>query len=174
MSRRIVVGVFDDEVKLLGVTRQARAEGLKVIDVFTPYAVHGLDAAMGLRASRLPWVCFFAAIVGAALKLWFEFWTYMVDWPLNVGGKPWNSLPAFVPVTFEVMVLSAGVTTVFVFLVLARLRPGKRVALVYPGVTDDKFVLVLEESDARFDLRSVRRLFEKFGALAVEERLEEV
>jgi hypothetical protein len=174
MSRRIVVGVFDDEVKLLGVTRQARAEGLKVIDVFTPYAVHGLDAAMGLRASRLPWVCFFAAIVGAALKLWFEFWTSMVDWPLNVGGKPWNSLPAFVPVTFEVMVLSAGVTTVFVFLVLARLRPGKRVALVYPGVTDDKFVLVLEESDARFDLRSVRRLFEKFGALAVEERLEEV
>jgi hypothetical protein len=173
MSRRIVVGVFDDEVKLLGVTRQARAEGLKVIDVFTPYAVHGLDAAMGLRASRLPWVCFFAAIVGAALKLWFEFWTSMVDWPLNVGGKPWNSLPAFVPVTFEVMVLSAGVTTVFVFLVLARLRPGKRVALVYPGVTDDKFVLVLEESDARFDLRSVRRLFEKFGALAVEERLEE-
>jgi hypothetical protein len=173
MSRRVVVGVFDDEEKLLGVTRQARAEGLKVIDVFTPYAVHGLDAAMGLRASRLPWVCFFAAIVGAALKLWFEFWTSMVDWPLNVGGKPWNSLPAFVPVTFEVMVLSAGVTTVFVFLVLARLRPGKRVAMVYPGVTDDKFVLVLEESDARFDLRSVRRLFEKFGALAVEERLEE-
>jgi hypothetical protein len=173
MSRRVVVGVFDDEANLLGATRQARAEGLKVIDVFTPYAVHGLDAAMGLRASRLPWVCFFAAIVGAALKLWFEFWTSMVDWPLNVGGKPWNSLPAFVPVTFEVMVLSAGVTTVFVFLVLARLRPGKRVTMVYPGVTDDKFVLVLEESDARFDLRSVRKLFEKFGALAVEERLEE-
>jgi Protein of unknown function (DUF3341) len=173
MSRRVVVGVFDDEEKLLGVTRQARAEGLKVIDVFTPYAVHGLDAAMGLRASRLPWVCFFAAITGAALKLWFEFWTTMVDWPVNVGGKPWNSLPAFVPITFEVMVLSAGLATVFVFLVLARLRPGKRVAMVYPGVTDDKFVLVLEESDARFDLRRVQRLFEKFGALAVEERLEE-
>jgi hypothetical protein len=173
MSRRVVVGVFDDEEKLLGVTRQARAEGLKVIDVFTPYAVHGLDAAMGLRASRLPWVCFFAAITGAALKLWFEFWTTMVDWPLNVGGKPWNSLPAFVPVTFEVMVLSAGLATVFVFLVLARLRPGKRVAMIHPRVTDDRFVLVLEESDARFDLRRVQRLFEKFGALAVEERLEE-
>jgi hypothetical protein len=173
MSRRVVVGVFDDEAKLLGVTRQARAEGLKVIDVFTPYAVHGLDAAMGLRASRLPWVCFFAAIVGAALKLWFEFWTSMVNWPVNVGGKPWNSLPAFVPVTFEVMVLSAGVTTVLVFLVLARLRPGKRVAMIHPGVTDDRFVLVLEESDAQFDLAQVRRLFENFDVVEFEERLEE-
>jgi hypothetical protein len=173
MSRRVVVGVFDDEANLLGVTKQARADGLKVVDVFTPYAVHGLDAAMGLRASRLPWVCFFAAIIGATLKLWFEFWTSMVDWPLNIGGKPWNSLPAFVPVTFEVMVLSAGVTTVFVFFVLARLRPGKRMALIHPGVTDDKFILVLEETDAQFDLRRVRSLFAKFGALAVEERLEE-
>jgi hypothetical protein len=128
---------------------------------------------MGLRPSRLPWVCFFAAITGAALKLWFEFWTSMVDWPLNIGGKPWNSLPAFVPVTFEVMVLSAGLATVFVFFFLARLRPGKRPTLAYSGVTDDRFVLVLEETDARFDLASVRRLFAKHGAVAIEERLEE-
>ena len=173
MSRRVVVGVFDDEANLLGVTSAARAQGLKVIDAFTPYAVHGLDSAMGLRASRLPWICFFAAITGAALKLWFEFWTTMVDWPLNIGGKPWNSLPAFVPVTFEVMVLSAGVTTVFAFLLLARLWPSKRPAVVFPGVTDDRFVLVLEESDAQFDFARVRSLFEKFGAVVIEERLEE-
>jgi len=173
MSRRVVVGVFDDEANLLGVTQEARAKGWKVIDVYTPYAVHGLDAAMGLRPSRLPWVCFLAAITGAALKLWFEFWTTMVDWPLNIGGKPWNSLPAFVPVTFEVMVLSAGLATMFTFLVLARLRPGKRPVMPFPGVTDDRFVLVLEESDARFDLARVRSLFEKFGVVAFEERIEE-
>jgi hypothetical protein len=173
MSRRIVLGVFADESNLLNVTREARASGWKIVDAFTPYAVHGLDAAMGLRASRLPWVCFLAAITGAALKLWFEFWTSMVDWPLNVGGKPWNSLPAFVPVTFEVMVLSAGLTTVFVFFVLARLRPNRRPTLAYQDVTDDRFVLALEETDARFDLASVRRLFAKYGAVAIEERLEE-
>jgi hypothetical protein len=173
MSRRVLLGVFDNEENLLGVTRRAREEGLKILDVFTPYAVHGLDKAMGLRASRLPWVCFAAAVGGAILKLWFEYWTATVSWPLNVGGKPWNSLPAFVPVTFEVMVLSAGLTTVFAFLVLARLRPGKRPAKVYPGVTDDRFVLVLEESDAQFDLARVRRLFREFGAVSVEERLEE-
>jgi hypothetical protein len=172
MSRRIVLGVFADESNLLNVTREAHESGLKIVDAFTPYAVHGLDSAMGLRASRLPWVCFLAAITGAALKLWFEFWTSMVDWPVNVGGKPWNSLPAFVPVTFEVMVLSAGLTTVFAFLLLAGLRPGKRPTLAYGGVTDDRFVLVLEETDARFDLTSVRRMFAKYGAVAVEERLE--
>ena len=173
MSRRVIVGVFAEEEGLLGVTRAARAQGLRVIDAYTPYPVHGLDSAIGLRPSRLPWICFLAAITGAALKLWFEFWTTMVDWPLNVGGKPWNSLPAFVPVTFEVMVLSAGLTTVFAFLVLARLWPGKRPSLVFHGITDDRFVLVLEESNAQFDLERVRKLLEKFGAVRVEERLEE-
>jgi len=173
MSRRVVIGVFAEEGGLLGVTRAARAEGMKVIDAYTPYPVHGLDSAMGLRPSRLPWVCFWAAITGAALKLWFEFWTTMVDWPLNVGGKPWNSLPAFVTVTLQGMVLSAGLATVFAFLVLARLWPNKQPALVIPGITDDRFVLVLEESDARFDFDRVRKLFQKFGAVKIEERLEE-
>lgn len=173
MSRRVVLATFAREQDILGVTRAARGQGLKIVDVYTPYAVHGLDAAMGLKASRLPWVCFAAAAVGAVLKLWFEFWTTMVDWPLDVGGKPWNSLPAFVPVTFEVMVLSAGLATVFFFLVMRRLRPGKKADLPAPGVTDDRFVLVLEETDGAFDLGRVRRLFEEFHSVSFEERVEE-
>jgi len=92
---------------------------------------------------------------------------------MNVGGKPWNSLPAFVPVTFEVMVLSAGLSTMFVFLVVCRLWPGKKAVLPHPGVTDDRFVLVVEESDARFDAPGVRRLLQEFHVLSVEERVEE-
>lgn len=172
-SRRIVLGAFADERDIVGVTRAARETGLKILDVYTPYAVHGLDRAMGLKPSRLPWVCFLAAVVGAVLKLWFEFWTTMVDWPVNVGGKPWNSLPAFVPVTFEVMVLSAGLSTVFAFLLVRRLWPGKKAVLPAPGVTNDRFVLVLEETDALFDLTKVRRLFEEFNVVSVEERVEE-
>jgi hypothetical protein len=173
MSRRVVVGTFVEEQNLLGVTRAAREEGLTIIDAYAPYAVHGLDDAMGLRPSRLPWICFFAGITGAALKLWFEFWTTMVDWPVNIGGKPWNSLPAFVPVTFEVMVLCAGLTTVFVFLLLGRLWPRRRPVNLYHRVTDDRFVLVLEETDSRTDFERLRKLFEEFGAVNVEERLEE-
>jgi hypothetical protein len=173
MSRRIVLGIFENEAGLLEATRESRQSGLKIVDAYTPYAVHGLDEAMGLRPSRLPWICFGAAIVGAALKLWFEFWATMGDWPINVGGKPWNSLPAFVPVTFEVMVLSAGLTTVFAFLAISRLRPAKRPVLVASGITDNRFVLVLEQSDAHSDFNLIQRLLEKHAPVAVEERFEE-
>lgn len=173
MSRRVLVASFASEEGILAATRAARAAGLRVLDAYTPYPVHGLPEAMGLRPSRLPVLCFVAAVVGAALKLWFEYWTATVDWPVNVGGKPWNSLPAFIPVTFEVMVLSAGLTTVLAFLVIRRLRPGKRPVLVAPGITDDRFVLAIEESDARFDLARVRALLEPHGALALDERLED-
>jgi hypothetical protein len=173
MSRRIVLGVFEGESELLAATHDARDAGLTIVDAFTPYPVHGLDGAMELPPSRLPWLCFAAALVGAALKLWFEFWTMTVSWPVNVGGKPWNSLPAFVPVTFEVMVLSAGLSTVLAFFFLSRLRPGKRPLLVHDGVTDDRFVLVLEETNAQFDLPTIRRMLLRHGAREVEERLEE-
>ena len=173
MSRRMVYGTFLEASALLEATRESRQSGLNIADAFVPYAVHGLDKAMGLRPSRLPWLCFMAAVAGAGLKLWFEFWTSMVDWPLNVGGKPWNSLPAFVPVTFEVMVLAAGLTTLFAFLFLARLRPGKRPAISLAGVTDDRFVLVLEETSSQFDFARIRNLLVRHGATAVEERLEE-
>jgi hypothetical protein len=173
MSRRIVLGVFEREEDILAATRTARANGLRVLDTYTPYAVHGLDRAMGLGPSRLPWVCFALGLLGAGLKVWFEVWTTAVDWPINVGGKPWNSLPAFVPVTFEVMVLFAGLSTVFAFFLLARLWPGRKARLMYPGITDDRFVLVLEETDAAFDLPKVKRMFEQFRAVTTEERLEE-
>jgi len=173
MSRRIVLSAFSSEHDALAAVHAARAQGLKIVDLYAPYAVHGLDQALGLQRSRLPWVCFWAAVFGAFLKLWFEFWTMVVSWPVNVGGKPWNSLPAFVPVTFEVMVLAAGLSTVFVFFLVERLWPGKPARVPYPGVTDDRFVLLVEETDAAFDLRKVRQTFLAHNAVAVEERLEE-
>jgi len=170
MNRRMIVASFATEEDILGVTRAARADGLKIVDVYAPYAVHGLDTAMGMKRSRLAWVCFAAGMVGAILKLWFEFWTAGVDWPVNVGGKPWNSLPAYVPVTFEVMVLSAGLVTVFVFLVISKLKPGKSPVLLAEGITNDTFVLAIEQEDATFDLERVRKLLERFNVRSISER----
>ncbi|HYM12918.1 MAG TPA: DUF3341 domain-containing protein [Bryobacterales bacterium] len=174
MSRRVVLGDFESEPDILGVTRAARARGLKIVDVYAPYAVHGLGDAMSLEPSRLPWVCFALGLLGAGFKVWFEFWTTARSWPLNVGGKPWNSLPAFVPVTFEVMVLLAGVSTVIAFLMLARLAPGKKARLSCSGTTDNRFCLVIEETDAAFEIERVRQLFREFHAVHIEERVEEV
>ncbi|MCL4523187.1 MAG: DUF3341 domain-containing protein [Acidobacteria bacterium] len=173
MSRRLLLGVFDNEHDILGATQAARESGYKIVDVYAPYAVHGLDHAMGLASSHLPRVCFALGLSGAAFKVWFEYWTTATDWPINVGGKPFNSLPAFVPVTFEVMVLFAGVSTVIAFLYVCGLFPGKKANIVRHDVSDHRFVLVLEQSDAAFDIPRVKRLLESFHVAQIEERLEE-
>ena len=174
MSRRVLVGVFEHEEDILGMTRAARSSGMKIVDVYAPYAVHGMDRAMGLAPSRLSRVCLIAGATGAILKLWFEIWTAAVDWPVNVGGKPWNSLPAFVPITFEVMVLFAGLATVAAFFLVSRLIPGRKAKLVAHGVTNDRFALVVEQTDAAFDTRRVKQMMEGYNAVQVEERVVEV
>jgi hypothetical protein len=172
MNRRLMLGFFDSEDDILAATRAVRTAGFVVEDVYAPYAVHGLDKAIGLKPSKLPWVCFALGLAGAALKVWFEIWTSASDWPINVGGKPFNSLPAFVPVTFEVMVLFAGMSTVFAFFWVARLYPGKHAKLPDPAITDGHFVLVIEESDATFNASAVHELLKKYRVLRVEERVE--
>ncbi len=171
MSRRLLIGVFDNEHDTLEAVRSSRRRGLKIVDVYGPYAVHGVDEAMGLQPSRLPWVVFAMGLAAAALKVWFEFWTTGIDWPINVGGKPFNSLPAFVPVTFEVMVLGAGVTAVVAFLIVCRLRPGKRAVLPVAGVTDNHFAVVLEETDSTFDPAEIGRMLRDLHAVDLEEQI---
>jgi hypothetical protein len=173
VSCRLFYAAFEHEEDALGAKRAARENGFKIVDVYAPYPVHGMEEAMALPPSRLPWVCFALGLTGALLKVWFEYWTTWIAWPLNVGGKPWDSLPAFVPVTFEVMVFLAGVSTVIAFLIVARFGPGKRPLLPMPGVTDDRFLLVLEETDAAFDAAKVANLFQKFHAVQVDERVQE-
>jgi hypothetical protein len=170
MTRRVLVGSFATEEDVLGAARAARDHGFRIADAYTPYPVHGLDRAMGLRPSRLPWVCFAFGLLGAAFKLSFQFWTMALDWPLNVGGKPWNSLPAYVPVTFEVMVLLAGYAVVVAFLLRCRLFPGKEAAPLFRGATDDTFVLALEQPEDAGDANVARQLFDEFHAVRTGER----
>ena len=173
MNRRVLIAIFDSEDAVLEATDSARLRGLKIVDAFAPYAVHGLDKAMGLQRSKLPWVCFALGLIGASFKVWFEYWTTASDWPVNVGGKPWNSLPAFVPITFEVMVLFAGISTVLAFFGMNRLWPGRRAKLLDPRITNDRFGLVLEEDDAAFDVVEVGEFLRMHHAVHVEEREQE-
>jgi molybdopterin-containing oxidoreductase family membrane subunit len=170
VGHRVLTATFDSEEELLHATELARTRGWRILDVYTPCAVHGLDRAMGLRPTRLGLVAFACGALGTALALWLQFWTSAVDWPLNVGGRPWNSLPAFVPVVFEMMVLFAGVGAVAALLLRCRLFPGKKAGVPLPAVTDDRFVLVLEEG-AAFDPGAVGQLFRSCHAI-VEEREE--
>jgi hypothetical protein len=170
MSRRVLIGIFQNEHDILQATRAARKDGLDIVDVFTPYAVHGMDRAMGLPPSRLPWVCFLMGLFGAVTMTVFQYWASAVDWPINVGGKPWNSWPAFVPVIFEVTVLLGGVSTVLAFILWAGLKPGAQSPVSDLRVTDDRFALVLGQTGAGFNRAAADALFAKFHAVAVEER----
>ncbi len=170
MSDRRLIGIFEREEDTLAAVRAARAHGYRVLDVYGPYAIHGIEDAMGLAPSRIPWIVFALGLLGAGLKVWFEFWTTAVDWPLNVGGKPFNSLPAFVPVTFEVMVLFAALAAVIAFFIVCRLWPGKRARTPAGRVTDDQFAVVLEETGAMFDEDEVRDLFQQLNAVEIHQQ----
>jgi hypothetical protein len=167
---RLLVSVFEREDDVVQATTAARKEGLEIVDVYTPYAIHGLDRAMGLPPSRLPWVCFLLGLLGAVTMTIFQFWASAVSWPINVGGKPWNSLHAFVPAIFEITVLCGGVGTVLFFFWWAGMRPGQQSAMSDTRVTDDRFALVLRQTGATFNRSAVEALLKRFHAVTIEER----
>lgn len=170
MSRHILVATFQREEDLLHAVRQLRRRGLEIVEAYTPYPVHGLDEALGLAPSRLSWICALMGVGGAGVMLWFQTWTSAIDWPVNVGGKPLTSLPAFMPVVFESMVLAAGIGTALAFFAISRLVPGRKPRLVIPRVTDDRFAVVVHETDASFSPNQVRAMLAESGAVQVEDR----
>jgi hypothetical protein len=169
MIHRTYQGVFEREEDLLQAAESAHREGWQIVDIFTPYPVHGTARVLGLARSRLPRAAFIFGALGVGLAFWFQFWTSAWDWPINVGGRPWNSLPAFVPVAFEMMVLFAGLGMVLSWLVVCRLFPGKQAVLASPQVTDDRFVLQVRQPNPDADLEGLRRLFHECHGSELEE-----
>jgi len=165
-----VVATYSDADSLLRGVEAVRSENFRVYDVYAPYPIHGLDHAMGVRRSRLPWVTFIIGMCALAGALVLQYYTAVLDWPLNVGGKPNNSTLAFLPVTFELTVLLGGLSTVAALFIKGRLYPGKKERLIVEGVTNNKFALVLRKKDASFDAKRARQLLEQSGADRVQEK----
>ncbi len=168
MASEFVVATFGDAEGLLRAVRAARAQSYRIFDAYAPFPVHGLDEAMGVRRTRLPWVTLLAGGCALAFAFLFQFYASIWDWPLNVGGKPDNSSLAFIPVAFELTVLAGALTTVAALFLRARLYPGKVERLLAKGVTDDTFALALRRRDNFFDARRVRELLLDCGAREVE------
>jgi molybdopterin-containing oxidoreductase family membrane subunit len=158
-------GAFRASAALLAAVRDGRARGLHIVDAHTPHPIHGLDAAMGLRRSRLPFVTLACGTVGVAIALWFQYWSSDTSWPLDVGGKPFDSLPAFVPVAFEMLVLLAGLGTAAALIVRCRLKPGGMEKVAPDRATDDRFVLVVERANAALSQDEVAQLWTRHGAV---------
>ncbi len=166
MNRTVHIGVFEDEHHLLDAIAESRRRGLAIVDAYSPYPLHGIDELLGIRRSRLTLVCFLGGLAGLTLGLFFQYWTSATSWPLNVGGKPFDSLPAFVPVAFELTVLFGGLATALMLMFRSRLWPGKKSRAI-EGVTDDRFALAITRKDAGLAASELPALLERHGAVRV-------
>jgi hypothetical protein len=164
MTQRVEAAVFTSEEALVAAARECRARGIVIVDVHSPHPVHGIDDIVGIRRSRISTVTLVGGVAGLSLGMWFQYWTSATDWPLDVGGKPFDSLPAFMPVAFELTVLFAGLATVAALLIRSRLRPGRTPRLADAGVTDDRFALLVAPKAGDVTSRDLVSLWNRFGA----------
>ncbi len=145
--KKFIVACFDDEAVLFPAVRSVRKSGFKLHDVYTPMPIHGLDAAMGLRDTRLHMAGFIYGIIGTTIAFSFITWTLTYDWPLNIGGKPFFSLPAWIPIMFELTVLLSAVGMVLTFCYLCQMAPFVKKDHFHLRSTDDLFVMAIECSE---------------------------
>lgn len=164
------VGVLAEYSSTSGVyhaCEQVRDAGFRRFDAYTPFPVHGLDKAMGLGPSYLPWLVLIAGMTGASLAFLLAVWTSAYDYPLNIGGKPLWSIPAFIPVIFECTILLSGLTAVFGMFALNGMPTFHHPLFSvekFAKATDDKFFILIEARDRKYDRQKVMEFLQKTGA----------
>jgi hypothetical protein len=170
MSRRFLVGIFEDDASTLEAVKEIRQAGWLVHDVYSPYPVPGMDKALGLAHSRLGWVAFIGSMAGVFGMLGTELYVAVIAWPVNIGGRPFASLPAFFPPMFEAGVLCAALGTVGALFFVSRLFPGQEVEIEIPGVNDHRFAIALDADQAPQAAAKIQAQLKKSGAVEVLEK----
>ncbi len=170
MKHKYLVGLFDDEEPLLVATKKIRKAGYRMKEIFTPFPVHGLDEAMGLQDTRLHTIGFVIGACGTLFAIGMMGFITAVDWPINVGGKPFFAFPSFVPITFELTVLFASVGMTVIFYLRNGFSVFKDPEIVDPRITDDRFAMVFCMKKYGDRQGQIEDLLKKTGAVEVKER----
>jgi hypothetical protein len=159
MADKILHAVYDDDDKLLDAVKIIKAANYEIEEVFTPFPVHGLDKAMGLKETRLAITAFIYGCIGFCFAIWMMNHIMILDWPQNIGGKPSFSyienMPSFVPIMFELTVFFSAHLMVITFYLRSKLWPFKKAENPIPETTDDKFLIVIEFSGNENDLKKL-------------------
>ena len=168
--RKGYVGEFRTSDELLHAVTELRRRGYRELDAFTPYPIKGLEQALGLPRSRIARMIFPLAIAGTGLGYLIQLWCNAFDYPLNVGGRPLDSAPAFIPITFEAGVLTAGLSGFYLLILLCRLPDLYSPLADVPGferASIDTFWAGIDERDPSFNDVQIERDLRALGAITV-------
>ncbi len=160
---------FETADKLLEATVKAVAGGYKRIEAYSPFPIEGLADALSFR-TRLPLIVLIGGIIGGLSGFFLQYWVSVIHYPINVGGRPLNSWPSFIPVTFELTILFAGLTAAIAMLALNGLPMPYHPVFNVPRfelATNDRFFLSIEATDPQFQLNATRSFLESLGAKGV-------
>jgi mono/diheme cytochrome c family protein len=163
---------YETPWQLVDASKKVRDARYQRWDTFTPFPIHGIDQAMGIKMTILPWIVLAAGITGLITGTALQLWTNGVDYPWIVSGKPFFSIPANVPIMFEMTVLFSGITTLVAMLVLNGLpQPAHPLDFKerFARATNDRFFLLVEASDAKFDEKETRALLAATGPVVLDE-----
>ena len=165
-----VIGQFDRPSTLVSAAREAYAAGYRQINGYSPFPIEELTEAIGFKRTILPLIVLIGGIVGGLGGFFMQYYLEVIDYPLNVGGKPFNSWPAFIPITFECTVLVAAFSAVLGMLALNKLPQPYHPVFNAPNfalATRDSFFLVIEAKDPKFDHDEVVRFMKSLEAMEV-------
>lgn len=168
-EKNILFGLYDDEEDLKKAVVQANEDHLDIMDVLTPFPVHGLDPLLGLAESRLHIAGFVFGLTGTLTAFLGMTWIFTRDWPTIFGGKPFWPILSFVPISFELTVLFASIGMVVTFYIVNGQGPGIKNPVLHPRITDDKFCIAFDTDhlgDAQ--VSKLRNFFQQTGASLVE------
>lgn len=161
-----IAGIWTAESEILAAVKKVRASGFRKFEAISPYPIHGMEEVAGIKRSWIPYVAFTAGATGLALGTGLTYWTSAVDWAANVGGKPFFSLPAFVPVMFELTILFAALSSVGA-LFWASGIPAKNPPIIDPDLSSHKFAIFIPYNDSGYDEAKIESMFKELGAIEV-------
>ena len=164
MSNKVVYGIYDDEEVLLTAVKEIRSKDIDIKEVYSPFPIHGLDHALGLKRTRLAIAAFFYGALGCIFAFAMTYYIMIIDWPMNIGGKPsfayYLNMPAFVPILFEITVFFSYHFMVITYFFRSKLFPGQTASNPDVRTTDDKFLMEIESDNDK----SISDLMKKTGA----------
>lgn len=166
-----IYAMYDDDATLLHGAEKLVAKGVHIKDVFSPFPIHGIDPVIGVRKTRLAICAFIYGLTGMSLALIGMYYFMIVDWPMNIGGKPnhyfYQNIPAFIPITFELTVLCTAHGMAITYFLRNKTLPGMKAKNPDPRTTDDKFVMEINTAEAGMDEAALINELKATGAIEI-------